>query len=235
MDLRSHGSGAAEGQGQEGTDRLKVLFVSDVHTSESALGWVARRGRGYGAIIVGGDLARDSPESQKFAPRFLEAALSSNGSVFYVPGNADIPGTPVPGGTVNLHGKTGSLGRYKLGGLGGSNATPFHTPNELSDAEAERVLAALGHVDVLVSHCPPQGTRCDKVPGGHIGSIPVRRYVEREKPMLVLSGHAHESRAVDNLGGTTLVNPGPLREGKYAEVSLEGVVSVELKAESLEG
>jgi hypothetical protein len=65
--------------------------------------------------------------------------------------------------------------------------------------------------------------------------VPVRNYVETRTPMLVLSGHVHESRGVDNIGGTTVVNPGPLMEGNYAEVTLKGVLSVELKAELLAG
>ena len=213
---------------------MKVLFLTDVHTSEAALRWVKKKGGGYDAIVVGGDLARSSKESQGFVGRFLEAALSTGRQVLYVQGNADSPDTPLPAGTVSLHGKTTMLGRYKVGGLGGSNPTPFNTPFELKDDEAGRILAALGHVDILVSHCPPQGTKCDKAPAGHVGSAPVRRYVEQEKPILVLSGHAHEARAVDNLGGTTVVNPGPLGEGRFAEVHLGGVVSIELKADALE-
>lgn len=214
---------------------MKVLFLADVHTSEDALRWVRKKGGRYDAIIVGGDFAKGSPQSQEFAGRFLEAALSSNDRVFYVQGNADFPDTPIPGATVALHGRTTTLGKHRVGGLGGSNLTPFNTPFELKDEEADRVLGSLSHVDILVSHCPPRGTKCDMVPAGHVGSLPMRRYVERERPLIVLSGHAHEARAVDDLGGTTVVNPGPLREGRFAEVSLDGVVSVELKAESLKG
>jgi Icc-related predicted phosphoesterase len=106
----------------------------------------------------------------------------------------------------------------------------------MKDEEARLVLKRLGRVDILVSHCPPVRTKCDRAPVvGHVGSVPVREYVEREKPALVLSGHVHQSRAVDNIGGTTVVNAGPLMEGKFAEVHLDGVVSVELKAESPPG
>jgi Icc-related predicted phosphoesterase len=212
---------------------VKALFFTDVHASEGALKWVQTRGRDFDAIMIGGDLA--SGGSQGFVGRFLTAALSSNGRVLFVQGNADSPDTPLPDEVVSLHGKSTRLGKYTVGGLGGSTPTPFNTPFELKDEVAERILADLGRVDVLLSHCPPHGTKCDKASSGHVGSLPVRRYVERERPLLVLSGHAHEARSMDNLGGTTIVNAGPLMEGKFAEVSLDGVVSVELKAERLGG
>lgn len=212
---------------------MKVLFVTDVHTDEDALRWVQKVGMRYDAIIVGGDLARGG--SMDFVGRFLRAALEPGRQVIFVHGNADLPDVELPSGVVALHGKTARLGNYTLGGLGGSNPTPFGTPFELSDEEAVKVLAGLGRVDILVSHCPPSGTKCDKVAAGHVGSVPVRRYVESKRPLLVLSGHAHEARGVDNLGGTTVVNAGPLMQGNYAEVTLDGVVSVELKAENLKG
>jgi Icc-related predicted phosphoesterase len=117
-----------------------------------------------------------------------------------------------------------------IGGLGGSNVTGMNTTFELQDSEARSILSSLGRVDILVSHCPPAKTKCDMAGGRHIGSLPVREYIEREDPAVVLSGHAHESRAIDRLGGTTVVNPGPLMEGKYAVLNLGAIVSVELKS-----
>jgi uncharacterized protein len=63
----------------------------------------------------------------------------------------------------------------------------------------------------------------------------MRKYVHSEAPTLVLSWHINDSRAVDSLAGTTVVNPGPLREGKFVEIRFDGVLSVELKAERLRG
>lgn len=210
---------------------MKALFFTDVHTSEGALKWVGSRAGLYDAVIVGGDLA--SAGNQKYVTEFLSVVVSANPRVYFVPGNADRPDTLIPDGVTQLHGKTTKVGSYTVGGLGGSNRTPFNTPFELDDKEASAVLSSLGKVDLLVSHCPPSGTKCDRTPGGHVGSLPVRKYVEKHRPALVLSGHAHQARAIDNLGGTTVVNPGPLMDGNFAEVKLGSLLSVELKEEAL--
>lgn len=125
------------------------------------------------------------------------------------------------------------LGDRVIGGLGGSNITPFGTPFELDDAEAAAMLSSLGPLDILVSHCPPFGTRCDLTDSGrHIGSEAVRRYVSSSPPKLVLCGHVHESSAQDSLGGAKIANPGPLMAGKYAVVEISETIGVEFKSVS---
>lgn len=209
---------------------MKALFAVDVHGSRPALDWVRRRGGDFDVLLVGGDLVRRGEEG--FGREFLEAT-SACPLVYFVPGNADAPSSPVPEGVVQLHGKRTELGGLTVGGLGGSSKTPFGTPFELEDDSARSILSEVGKVDVLISHCPPSGTRCDSVLGRHIGSDPVREYVLREKPKLVLSGHVHEARGVDRLGETELVNAGPMMRGNYAVVELGRTISVELKNENM--
>ncbi len=93
----------------------------------------------------------------------------------------------------------------------------------------------LGRVDIGVFHCPRRSTKCDRVPSGRASSLALIEYVEREKATLALSAAAHESRAIDMLGESTLANPEPFMEGKSAEASMDGIFSVELKAGSLRG
>lgn len=212
---------------------MKVLFFSDPHGSERALKLVARVSQDFDAVIAGGDLSGGvSPE---YVPRLLGSMVEKGKPLLFVPGNADSPELVGPPGSTPLHGVTARLGNRSIGGLGGSNITPFHTRFELEDSQAEDVLSKLGPVDILVSHCPPKGCKCDKVGRDHIGSLPVRRYVDSRHPLLVLSGHVHEAPSVDNLGGTTVVNPGALKDGRFAALDLNGVLSVELKAEPLNG
>jgi Icc-related predicted phosphoesterase len=90
---------------------------------------------------------------------------------------------------------------------------------------------------VVVAHNPPKGTKLDQIVGGiHVGSPLIRAFIEDHEPLLVISGHIHESAAIDRLGRTTLVNPGSIKEGRYAVAEITGgrtaplaVASIELK------
>ena len=73
------------------------------------------------------------------------------------------------------------------------------------------------------------GRSCDRLgTGEHVGSTALRALIEREQPDLVLCGHIHESRAIDEIGATTVVNPGPVASGHYALVEVDEDVAVEL-------
>ena len=119
-----------------------------------------------------------------------------------------------------LHGTAARAAGLVVGGVGGSLPVG-RFPFEVSESDYESLLARMGRVDVLVSHQPPYGTKCDTAyEGVHTGSHAIRGYVERERPRLVLSGHVHESPALDHLEETTIVNPGPFFSGHFAVAEL---------------
>ncbi len=155
---------------------MKILYFSDVHGSEAALNWVKNNGGKFDAILTGGDITQRG--GLDFTERFLGMLSRMKVPVLFVFGNSDPEGLAVPSNLVSLHGRRAKLGSTVVGGLGGSNRTPFGTPFELSDERAERLLDSIGSVDVLVSHCPPYGTKCDTTEAEeNIGSKPVRSYV----------------------------------------------------------
>ena len=66
-------------------------------------------------------------------------------------------------------------------------------------------------------------TLCDVIGNGtHVGSTAVRDFLLDAQPGVCLCGHIHESRAVDRLGRTVLVNTGAFAMGGYAELRLAG-------------
>jgi uncharacterized protein len=84
---------------------------------------------------------------------------------------------------------------------------------------------------VLLSHCPPHGCHLDRTHFfQHVGSTSVREFIDRTHPALVLCGHIHEGRGIDQLGPTLVVNCGAARAGYFAvaQVEAEGDVKVEL-------
>jgi Icc-related predicted phosphoesterase len=118
-----------------------------------------------------------------------------------------------------------------------------HAASKVAIAPSPRVLRAPAAEEapwnnlIVIAHNPPKDTKLDIVgPGVHVGSPLIRAFIEEKKPLLVLSGHIHESAAIDSIGPTTLVNPGALAEGKYALAEITGgngkpfaVASIELK------
>jgi len=61
---------------------------------------------------------------------------------------------------------------------------------------------------VLVTHAPPYKTRIDQIGKEHAGNKSIRRFIEKIKPELAVSGHLHECAGEDNIGKTKVVNPG---------------------------
>lgn len=209
---------------------MRILFVTDIHGSDQALRWLLSTRKSYDALIVGGDIT--SYARQTFFSDFFALLEESTNPIYYVLGNHDPTSAEAPSNAKNIHGKREKISGFTFGGLGGSNITPFNTPFEIDDEEARRKLSALMNVDILISHCPPYDTRCDVTYSGkHVGSRPVREYIENTSPKTVLCGHIHESRAMDELDRSKIVNPGPLMQGNYAVLQLEDGIHVELKSE----
>jgi Icc-related predicted phosphoesterase len=148
--------------------------------------------------------------------------------VLALPGNLDtaevIPFLEREG--VALHGRGVVIDGVAIFGCGGSNITPFKTPTELTEDEIYETLLR-GYAEVrdkrpllMVCHTPPFETRCDRIAGGRaVGSTAARRFIEEFKPDLCISGHIHESAAVDAIGPTTIVNAGPFKDGGYIVVT----------------
>ncbi len=91
-----------------------------------------------------------------------------------------------------------------------------------------------GQKVILVSHDPPYeildqvkqeyrqyalGTYGERAKDGHVGSVGLRKIVDKYKPMLHIFGHIHESKGVLT-GKTTFVNTGSVGKDKeVAEIS----------------
>lgn len=81
---------------------------------------------------------------------------------------------------------------------------------------------------VLVCHQPPFETACDRLEDGrHVGSHAIRTFIEQRQPLLCFTGHIHDAVAIDKIGETTIVNPGPLPVSQQYAVAeiIDGVVT----------
>jgi Icc-related predicted phosphoesterase len=133
-------------------------------------------------------------------------------------GNVDVPHLwpeyLKPGSTV-LDGETTTIGGKTWGFIGGGLRTPMRTPYEIDDDAYAAKVTAVGAVDVLACHIPPDipdllydtaARRFER------GSAALLEAIHDTKPELVLFGHVHNPLvARTRVGRTELINVGHFR------------------------
>lgn len=212
----------------------KILAFTDFHGNQDAYRHaketIANEWPDF--VLVAGDII--NYDSNRAKQLLLDLAAVGR-PVYFVPGNMDGRELGDWAGAENLHGLHGRCEKREglsLIGLGGSPHGSFKTVFEYSEEEAAALFEAAtksyaGGSSILVSHCPPKDTKVDQVSNGeHVGSISVRRFVEKVQPVLVVSGHIHESQGTDTIGSTTIVNTGAAHRGQYARIVLDDKVTV---------
>ena len=133
-------------------------------------------------------------------------------------GNVDVPALwpeYTRGHHTVLDGQTTEIGGLTWGFVGGGLQTPMHTPYEITDEAYAEKVAALGPVDVLACHIPPdvpellydvEARRFER------GSAVVLEYVRDVQPAYMLFGHVHQPlQSRVRIGRTECVNVGHFR------------------------
>ena len=215
---------------------MRILAFSDIHGSYDRVIEILSRETGFDALIVGGDLTTHGTVSE--ATNAVLSFQQFGKPLFVVAGNMDLPSFDASYESlgVNIDAQGAALGEVGFFGIAGSPFTPMHTPYEISEEEIKR-RADAGWRDVhalrwkvFVPHAPPYNTRLDKVLlGKHVGSSAVRTFVEEKQPDVLVCGHIHESRGLDTLGKTRMVNCGAAGRGFYASIDLGETTRIELQ------
>lgn len=213
-------------------EEIFFIGIGDIHDDIASVERLPDTDKAAG-IVVSGDLTVKGGIAA--AKPVIEALRRHNPVILAQIGNMDTSSVDayLTEEGINLH-ASGRVMPQGVGffGCGWSTPTPFHTPSEAGE---ERIADWLATAHAMVAHCPllvmvchtpPYGTATDVVGSGvHVGSHAVRDFIERVQPAVCLTGHIHESQAVDTLGKTVLVNPGALSGGGYARLTLgpEGI------------
>ncbi|MET3987385.1 metallophosphoesterase [Streptomyces sp. PvR034] len=130
-------------------------------------------------------------------------------------GNVDIPALwpqyARPGTTV-LDGERVEIGGRVFGFVGGGLPTPMRTPYEVDLEEYAAKVEAIGEVDVLCSHIPPEVPElCYDTVARRFerGSAALLDAIRRTRPRYALFGHVHQPLARRmRIGATECVNVG---------------------------
>ena len=227
---------------------MRFLIISDGHGNVDMLDKLDEEFKSCDAVLFGGDFAKFN-ETETGLP-FLQRLCKKHEKIYAVLGNCDEPEfiEQLENADISVvNSVLYSDGLAFIGSSGGSKFTGT-TSFEREDSELVHDLHLASDADedgnvptwdnlVAIMHNPPKDTKCDVVGNGiHVGSVALREWIEQVKPLLVVTGHIHESRGIDNIGETVVVNPGALFEGNYAvsEIIRDGdvwkVANTELKA-----
>jgi len=191
---------------------FKILHISDIHCQHSYLEYIIEyaESENFNLMVVSGDLECDF---------VAEALANAKTRVYAVPGNLDdnyIIDLMEEYG-INIKGEIVKVENYYIIGY----SLDIEEKVELERPVMEKA--------IVISHYPPYGTRTDVAfTGTHIGKRYLRKFIETYQPLLLLCGHVHESRGLDVIGRTKIVNPGSLAEGYYATIILPDL-DVELR------
>jgi len=204
---------------------MKILAISDPHGDYSKIKKMMEKAGDFDLAVIVGDITNFGPDE-----KVEELMEMFDKPVLAIPGNCDkrsiLKALDVSKAT-NLHGKVEQIENVRFIGLGGSNITPFNSPFELSEEEIEKALEEMicsvenkddcGTI-VLLTHTPPYGAR-DELPCGHVGSKAIQKFVDRVD--LIVCGHIHEAKGLEQVGKTVVVNPGEACKGSCTLITIE--------------
>ena len=205
-----------------------MLVLSDAHGKKSSLEEILSRvdKKSIEAILVAGDLTTHGTKEETL--EMIE--LLSFTRLFCVPGNMDSIDAlkAMNESGCSLHCKRQEFDGKKFAGMGGGLKGQAGSIVFSEQEIREKLFPIAQNIDVLVTHLPPKTSSLDLAGASHIGSKSVRECIEKNKPVLAVSGHAHESRGIEWINETLCVNPGPAKLGCAAMVKLGRKAQAEL-------
>jgi uncharacterized protein len=217
---------------------IQIIHLTDIHGAGFLIDEIASDLQKADLVIISGDITHFGKEKE--TSRILERIENYNKNILAITGNCDFPEVQkfieIKG--INIHRVIKEAEGLSFIGISGSLPCPGKTPNEYSENQVEEWLNEIesninaSDTLIFVSHQPPVNTLNDMVcENTHVGSIEIRKYIEKNKPVLCLTGHIHEGIGIDSIGKCKIVNPGPFRTGKYAVINInnDGSTLIELK------
>lgn len=192
---------------------MKLLLFSDLHCNAQAARKLVEQARNVEVIVGAGDFGN----IRRGIDITIDILKVIEKPAVLVPGNSESESELAeacrdwPSATV-LHGSGIEIEEVAFYGLGGGiPITPFGSWSyDFTEEQAERLLADCPEGCILVSHSPPQGAVDLSSFGKSLGSVAIRKAMERKQPKLVVCGHIHASAGKHTtIGSTVVINAGP--------------------------
>ncbi len=208
---------------------MRFLVLSDIHGDLAYMETLQEEFVKADAVLFAGDFAR-ALEEETGKP-VLDRLVKKHDVIFSVLGNCDPQSflEEMDSYDVSVQGSFAFMDGLAFIGAGGGTKFTGLAPNERSEEDIASDLALVtdsGETDwnnlIMIIHNPPHNTQLDKISAGiHVGSPKIRQIIETIQPLVVVTGHIHESYGIEMMGKTLVINPGSLAEGRYGIVEVE--------------
>ncbi|MFH0936281.1 MAG: metallophosphoesterase [Candidatus Woesearchaeota archaeon] len=185
---------------------MKILVFTDIHGVFTILKKIARKSQKADLLICCGDVSNFGRNLNKIF-LFLKKL---NKPLLIIHGNHETyenidEFSKMYDYIINLHNKTYSIDNYEFFGWGGGG---FSRKDEKLDKINNKT--KFNKKLIFISHSVPYKTKLDALNHDHVGSISIRKFIEKQKPILNFCGHLHENEARrDKINNTLIINPGP--------------------------
>jgi hypothetical protein len=205
-----------------------ILAFADIHGDASCIHRVFKQEQHADVALLLGDITNFG--NQDAADKIIAAIEQHGVAVLGVHGNCDYAGVGeyLRLRSMSLHARCIVRNGMAFFGAGFSLPCPGRTPGEIADERFAEYLAQAaadmpdGLPSVMVTHEPPFDTCADLAfTDEHVGSRAIRSFIEQRQPLACFCGHIHEGAGLDRIGDTIIVNPGPLRRGRYGWACIE--------------
>ncbi len=222
----------------------RIVLISDLHGKPPSINKEDLDRCEF--VLIAGDFSLGTKSEHKFEKEvnIISDFLGSK-KAYLIPGNNDMPyamSFNYPSNLIYFHDKVELIDSEEhlvMIGFGGAkigirNAIAFSEDEIFSKLDflfkKQIEMYPNAHILLLV-HDAPLNTKCDiSFMKNHIGSESIHKIIEKYQPILAVCGHIHESKAIDAIGKTQIVNAGENSHKHYAVIEIDNAkVKIELK------
>lgn len=197
---------------------MKILAFVDTHGDLKAIKRLLEKGQEVDLLICAGDISQFGNDLKNLILKFQKLKTP----MLIIHGNHESEeqvrevSKEFPW-VIFIHKGSYQLGDYYFFGYGGGGFSTEDLQYEKLIKKFKRTLKKDAKI-IIITHGPPYGTKCDLLSHqGHRGCKTYTKIDQELKPILHICGHLHETAAVrDRIGNTLVINPGP--EGKIIRI-----------------